>query len=132
MSRRDLQDADSGKKGDRFGRETAPKIAAALGAKLLNTRSNQCAYLDEQIVIKCAAKKTASVGVSKLMLNRISKIFAAFQNEDDSFEIISLAADDFKNNMRDTRSKGHSAGRVGIVNKKFFRERGQQERIIHI
>jgi len=115
----------SGAKGNSFGHETAPKIAAALGATMMGDRSNEATLGELRIVIKCAGKNTTSVGVIYDMLDRIDLVLAAFQHKDGSFDVYSLPADVFAQHTRDSRSSG-ADGQVGLVAKKVFLELGKR------
>jgi hypothetical protein len=59
------------------------------------------------------------------MLDRLDSIIGAFQLDDGSFELLSLSPAKFRQEMRDTRSKGSAAGKVGIVRKDFFEKSGR-------
>jgi hypothetical protein len=119
------QDQQSGATGDAFGTETAPLIAKSIGAIMLGPNSNEATYHGDSVVIKCAGPRTNSVGVTYLMLKRLQKVVGAFQQDDGSFEVISLPVSIFKEEMRETRSLGASAGRVGLVSRRIFESRGQ-------
>lgn len=114
------QDTESGSQASRWGRETARRIATVLGATDLAPNSNQCVLNRQRAVIKCAAPATTSVGVTYRMLDRIDLVVGAFQIDADIFELWSLTPEQYKGAMRDTASKGPSAGRVGIVRKADF------------
>lgn len=118
------QDQLSGAAADAWGRKTARAIAAELGAEMKNQTSNEATFKGEHIVIKCAAPATDSVGVTFKMLDRLDSIVAAFQPDDGSFELWSLPAHKFRREMRDTRSTGTSAGKVGLVRKDAFEKHG--------
>jgi hypothetical protein len=64
---------------------------------------------------------TDSVGVTYMMLDRLDSIISAFQLDGGSFELWSLSAEKFRQEMRDTRSRGSSAGKVGLVRRDFLR-----------
>ena len=117
------QDRESGAAANKWGRETAPKIALKIGAVMKGRASNEARLDGKTIVIKCAASATDSVGVTFNMLTRVDSIIGAFQLDDGSFELWSLSPEKFHQGMRDTRSKGSAAGKVGIVRKVAF-ERG--------
>jgi len=59
------------------------------------------------------------------MLERLDFVIAAFQISDTIFQLYSLSTSDFKNSMRETRSKGASAGKVGIVSRSVFLDKGK-------
>src|SRR5262249_49901918 len=103
------QDRASGAAANEWGRVTARAIASKIGT------SNEATLNGEKVVIKCAASATDSVGVTFKMLDRLDSIIGAFQLDDKSFELWSLAPEKFHQEMRDTRSKGSSSGKVGIV-----------------
>lgn len=119
------QDQESGASGDAFGTETAPLIAKSIGAIMLGPNSNEAKYHGQSVVIKCAGARTKSVGVTYLMLKRLQQVIGAFQQDDGSFEVIALPAAIFKEEMRETKSKGASAGRVGLVSKRVFAAKGE-------
>lgn len=118
------QDQVSGAAGNDFGRETAPKIAAAIGATMLGPRSNEANYGEHRVVIKCAAQKTNSVGVTYLMLERLHSVLGAFQQPDGSFNVIALPAAVFAKELRPSLSQGSSSGRVGLVSRTTFEGKG--------
>jgi hypothetical protein len=93
---------------------------ALLGAVPSRRGSNEATLANERIVIKCAAVNTDSVGVTYLMLDRVNRVFGAFQLDDGSFEVRSLSSAKYRAAMSPTRSQGPSAGRVGIVKKAVF------------
>jgi hypothetical protein len=76
--------------------------------------------------VKTAKARTLSVGVTYLVLDRVDEMYAGWEISPDRFEVWSLPAAVFKANMRETASRGPSAGRVGIVNRKVFEEVGRR------
>jgi hypothetical protein len=119
------QDQESGAAGDAFGRQTAPRIADAIGAKILGATSNEAVLNDQRVVIKCARSRTQSVGVTYQMLDRLDAVIGAFQRDDGSYEIISLPVAAYRERMTETQSLGASAGGVGIVAKVVFIREGR-------
>ena len=119
------QDQLSGAAADAWGRKTARAIAAELGAEMKSQTSNEATFKGEHIVIKCAAPATDSVGVTFKMLDRLDSVVAAFKRDDGSFELWFLSSDKFHRAMRDTRSEGASAGKVGLVRKDTFEKHGE-------
>lgn len=117
------QDRQTGAAGNRFGRETAPKIAAALGAEMLGPSTNEAQWRGSRVVIKCARSGTSSIGVTKAMLERIDAVLAAFQRLDGRFDVYELPASEFKAKMRESRSAGHGS-RVGLVSHRVFERHG--------
>jgi hypothetical protein len=77
------------------------------------------------VVLKSAAPHTNSIGVTYLMLNRVDEVVAALQREDGAFDLYALSAAAFKAAMSPTRSKGASAGRVGVVRRSVFETDGR-------
>lgn len=126
------QDSESGARASRWGRETARKIAAAIGASAPTGNSNECLLDGSRVVIKCAAPKTDSVGVTYLMLGRISEIIGAFQIDGATFDVWALPAAVARAAMRPTASRGASAGKVGIVSRETFFEKGRKVRQVTI
>ena len=119
------QDQISGAAANEWGRVTARAIASKIGAIMKSQTSNEALLEGKTVVIKCAASATDSVGVTFKMLDRLDSIIGAFQLDDDSFELWSLSPEKFRNGMRDTRSRGSAAGKVGIVRRQSFEQNGR-------
>lgn len=120
-----LQDKSSGAAADHWGRETARQIASQIGATMERRGSNEAILNSQNVVIKCAAVATDSVGVTYRMLETLDAVIGAFQLDDGSFELWSLKSDQFKSSMTGTRSRGPSVGKVGKVRKSFFLKYGE-------
>lgn len=119
------QDQASGAAANEWGRVTARAIASKIGAVMTGQTSNEATLDGKKVVIKCAASATDSVGVTFKMLGRLDYIIGAFQLDDESFELWSLSSEKFRREMRDTRSRGSAAGKVGIVRRDFFEKNGR-------
>ncbi|MCI0628526.1 MAG: hypothetical protein L0387_43905 [Acidobacteria bacterium] len=87
--------------------------------------SNEATLAGRRIVIKCARLRTQSVGVSYQMLPSLDAVVGAFQRDDGAFDVFSLDSQIYREHMTDTRSRGASAGRVGIVPKHVFTAEGE-------
>lgn len=120
------QDRESGAAAGIYGFETAKAIAQKVGAKK-ERRKNSNEYLlkGKHIVIKCAHLGNDSVGVSWHMLKGLDSIYGAFETDKGTYEIYELSPARFKMNARETASQGPSRGRVGIVKKTVFKEKGK-------
>ena len=128
-----VQDQKSGAKAVEYGLATAKKIAAILGAEKTGyPSSNEYILENKCVVIKCARQTTDSVGVPYQMLERVDSILGSFEIEGGAYEIYELLPEVYKKNMRPTRSKGASAGRVGIVRKSTFYDEGKRLKVVHI
>ena len=119
------QNHDSGKAGNDFGRENAKRLADAIGATLTKPGSNEARWDGRLVVLKSAAASTASIGVTYLMMTRVDEIVAALQRDDGGFDLYALSAAAFRSAMKPTRSKGPSAGRVGVVRRAVFERDGR-------
>jgi hypothetical protein len=125
------QDRLTGAAANDWGRDTAKKVAAALGASPIRKGTNECLMNGERIGIKCAAVKTDSVGVTYKMLPHLDRIIGAFQLDDGSFELLSLTPSQFESSTTPTRSRGAAAGKVGIVKRVIFHSEGRLVGRIH-
>lgn len=94
--------------------------------------SNEATLDGRRIVIKSAGPGTQSVGVSFRMLPTLHAVVGAFQRNDGAFDVFSLDSRIYREHMTDTRSKGASAGRVGIVTKRVFTEEGESIGIVKV
>jgi len=119
------QDQTSGVAGNEFGRANAKRLAAVLGAALTRPGTNEARWEGKLVALKSAAQHTTSIGVTYLMLNRVDEVVAAFELSDGTFDVFVLSSAAFRSAMRPTRSKGSSAGRVGIVRRSVFEESGR-------
>lgn len=117
------QDQASGAAANEWGRTTARAIASKIGAVMKGRTSNEATPDGKNVVIKCAASATDSVGVTFKMLDRLDSVIGAFQLDDESFELWSLSPEKCRQEMRDTRSRGSAAGKVGIVRKDSFEKK---------
>lgn len=126
------QTSESGAAADRWGRETAKALAQRLGAAKFALRSNECLLDGKRVVIKCAKPDTHSVGVTFKMLGRLDEVLGAFQRDDGAFDLWSLPPSVFKDSMRDTRSRGASAGKVGLVREDVFQSMGKSRGILRL
>ncbi len=79
------QDRDSGAAANQWGRETARYIASQIGATMQSRASNEALLNGQNVVIKCAAPATNSVGVTYKMLEKLDAVIGAFQSDDGSF-----------------------------------------------
>jgi hypothetical protein len=119
------QSKSSGAAASRWGLKTAHSLAKNIGAKMVSERSNEGVYCGSRVTIHCAAANTDSVGATYKTLERVDHVLGAFQVTDGSFELWRLTTKDFRAQMRETRSKGAAAGRVGLVRRSVFFESGQ-------
>jgi hypothetical protein len=123
------QDRNTGAAGNTFGHETAPKIAAALGATMIGEKSNEAILNGVPVVIHCAGKKTAIVGVLYDHLERVDLVLGAFQHKDGSFDVYSLPSGVYSEHTRDSPTSGREA-RVGLVTKRVFVEFGKRIKVV--
>lgn len=119
------QTRESGARAAKWGRETADKLAAELGAEKINPKGNEYQLADERITIRCARPTTNTVGVTYQMLDRVDSVIAALGNDSGGFELFKITPADYSEEMSGTKSKGRSAGRVGMVRTAYFRQSGE-------
>ena len=121
------QNRETGAEANKYGRETAKKIARLLGAERLANNSNEVRYDGKHCVIKCARGKNFYIGVTTKMLKRIENIIAAFEDGDGSYELYELSPDVFDENMRIGFHEN-----IGLVRKKVFEDQGHFLKTIKI
>ena len=114
------QDRESGVRADKYGRETAKRIAEIISATSISKTSNEFLHKNIKITIRCAHNKTNDIGVSYKMLDRIDAVIAALEQDNEEYKLYEISPQSFKQNMRETKSKGASAGKVGLVRKIVF------------
>jgi len=126
------QNRESGARANEYGRITARKIAATLGAISSSQTSNEFELDGRKITIRCARYTTTNFGMTFKMLERVDSIFGAIEQENGTYEIYELSPKVFAENMRDTRSQGPSAGKVGLVNRSLFVSQGRYLRTVEL
>lgn len=126
------QDRQSGASANQWGRETARKLINAYGGKSTSNASNEFMRDGDSLVMKCANLDTTSVGVSYKMLDRIDGVVAAFVVSPTRFALYQMDPGRFKEVMRETRSQGPSAGKVGLVTKASFIAEGKALGVLSI
>jgi hypothetical protein len=120
------QNKQSGAEASEYGLDCGKKVIAAIGAKTVRPGSNECLLDGESLSIHCARRNTSSVGVTYKTLERIAAVVAAFEQEDGSYVVLRVSKEQYKELMRETRSRGPSQGRVGIVSKSDFERLGRR------
>jgi hypothetical protein len=119
------QDRESGARANEYGRKTAKKIGTKLGAKSISKIGNEFVLDSRKITIHCARYRTNDIGVTYKMLRRIDAVLAAFQQKNGDYKLYEISPKKFKQNMRETKSRGNAAGKVGLVRKSFFVNQGK-------
>lgn len=119
------QDRISGANADRYGSETARKIAEAIGAISISETSNDFKLGSQKITIRCARKNNKQFGVPYQVLKRVDAVIGAIEQENGDFKLYEITPDKFKEKMRPTGSTGQSAGRVGLVRRSVFVNEGK-------
>jgi hypothetical protein len=115
------QNRDTGAEAARFGHEVAALIGEKIGAKKLTRNSNEFELNGKRVTIRTAHQATDQVGVLYSMLQRVQAVIAAFEAAPNEFELHSITPEIFQTEMRDSNTGG---GRVGLVRKKVFLEKG--------
>ena len=126
------QDRESGKRANEYGRKTAKRIAKEIGAICISKTSNEFRLKNRKITIRCAHYRTNDVGMSYKMLERIDAVIAAFEQKNGQYKLYEISPQSFKQNMRETKSKGPAAGTVRLVRKSFFTNEGKLISIIKL
>jgi hypothetical protein len=126
------QNRQTGAAASTWGRKTAREIAKSIGASIPTGSSNKCQLDGEPVALHCARRRTKSVGVTYTMLERVKKVIGAFEEDGGRFRVMALTPEDFRRNMRPTRSTGASAGKVGIVSKTAFEREGKLVKVLTI
>jgi hypothetical protein len=115
------QNRESGAKAAESGHKTAAMIGAKLGANKLSPRSNEFELKGKRITIRTAHLGNNQVGVLYGMLGRVQSVIAAFEIAPNEYELLSLSTENYREAMRNSPT---GKGRVGLVQKKVFAEKG--------
>ena len=115
------QDAKSGARANKYGRDTSRSIAKQIGALSLKETSNEFAFEGRLITIRCAQKGNVQVGVLYSMLDRVDSVVAAFETEKNLYDLYEMTPSLYKMHMRDSKNEG----RLGIVSKQGCVKKGK-------
>lgn len=126
------QDRVSGADANTYGRETARKIAIAIGAISISETSNEFELDNRKITIRCARKNNKQFGVPYQLLERVNAVIGALEQENGDYKLYEISPNKFKQKMRPTKSTGSSAGRVGIVRESVFINEGKFIRTVKL
>ena len=119
------QNRNTGAAANLWGRQTARRIMAVIGARPVNGNSNECLWKGRRFVIKSANPRVTGVGVSYKMIEHVHAVLGAFRKSGSTFQLYELDPKICSDNMTPTRSKGPSKDRVGIVRRAVFIEQGK-------
>lgn len=122
------QNQKTGSKANQYGHETSNVIAEKIGAVSISETSNEFSYEGRLITIRCAKIGNGQVGVTYNMLDRIDSVIAAFQVEQDRYQLYEISPALYKQFMRDSKNEGH----VGLITKKTLKEHGKLLSVVHI
>ena len=121
------QDRLSGAEAEEFGHEFGRRVAAAIGAEMLGTSSNECLLNGEQVVIKCARLHCRTVGVTDKMMERIRAVLGVFEQDGGSYAVWRLSVERYIQLSRHRIPDGGAttAGQQGMVNFSDFEREGE-------
>ena len=118
------QDSKSGARASQYGHDCGKKIIEAIGAKSVKDGSNECSLDNELLSVHCARKDTDRIGVTYKTLERMTAVLGAFEQEDGSYVVWRMPKEQYKKLMTNTRSRGPSQNRVGMVKRVDFERYG--------
>lgn len=122
------QDAKSGARANKYGRETSRLIAKQIGAISLKETSNEFAFEGRCITIRCAKKNNMQVGVTYEMLDRVDSVVGAFEIEKSVYDLYEITPCLYRMHMRDSKKEG----KVGLVGKQVFLKEGKALRRVSL
>ena len=112
------QTRESGAAGRDYGLRTGGRIAELVGAKRLKLNSNEVEWEGRRAVIKAAAPKNDSIGVTTAMLARLDDVYGAFEDESGGFELWRVDPVIFRNASRDSPSARKNGSDTRLVRKR--------------
>ena len=119
------QNSITGIKADKYGRYMAKVVAHFLGTQVLSPKSNEIDLLGERLVVKSAHWNGPAIGLSLAMLKRVDGVIAALEDRNGDYSLYRLNPNWYQGNMRPSRSKSPSAGKIKMVPCKAIRKSGR-------
>ena len=116
------QNRETGAEAAQFGHKAATLIGEKIGAKKLKSNSNEFEWNGQRVTIRTARQGNNQVGVLYDMLRRVESVNGAFEIATSEFELFSLSPETYEEAMRDSNT---GKGRVGLVQKRVFSEKGK-------
>lgn len=95
-----------------------------VGAQMLSAYSNEVIWDGRRAVIKAAALKNDSIGVTAKMLPRLDDVYGAFEDELGNVELWKITPDIFRRVSRDSPSARNRGTDTRLVRKREIFERG--------
>jgi hypothetical protein len=126
------QNRETGAEASQYGREFGGKVIAALGGTRTKAGSNEFLLDGERLTIHCARRRTTKVGVTYRVLETCDAVLGAFEQDDGTYHVLRLSAEQYRNHMEPTRSRGPSAGRVGLVTRAVFLQLGSLVKVLRL
>ncbi len=90
----------------------------------MKSGSNECLLRGELLSVHCAHRDNGSIGVTYKALERVAAVLGAFEQEDGSYVVLRMPKKQYRELMRDTRSRGPARNSVGIVRQTDFERYG--------
>ena len=91
------QDTASGQRAQRWGTQTARKIATVLGAEKTGLPvANEFLLDGKRIAIKCAKKRTTQCGLTNTMRDRMDYIICAVQTNQGPFSLYKITPEQWR------------------------------------
>lgn len=118
-----VQDKDTGRAANAFGRENAERVAKYLGAEKLSKNSNEAIHNGKRIVIKSARQRTPEIGLSEATLSRINYVVASLENEEANYVLYKINPAWYRRHMVPSRSKSPSAHKIWMISCRLIREK---------
>ncbi|WP_420428574.1 CopG family ribbon-helix-helix protein [Kordiimonas sp.] len=116
------QDQESGAAAAKWGRETAPMIAKHFGAVQIRPNVNEFEIDGSQIAIKTASKTNKKIGVYNTVRDRVTYIWGAFQQKDDSFDIYELTPKTWKDHAKKATPSSPNYGKLTFMDESTCRD----------
>ncbi|MBZ5533656.1 MAG: hypothetical protein LAO20_19675 [Acidobacteriia bacterium] len=127
------QDRESGARASEYGLENATALIKHLRGKNRKRGSNEFDLDGERVTIHSSQYREGrpqSVGVTLVCLVTVKSVLGAFQDNNGSYQIMSLPAGEFKKASRLTASHGPAKDRVVIVKRSVFEAKGKRIAVV--
>ena len=122
-----VQDTASGRLAQRWGGQTAKKIAAVLEAEKVTDQpmANEFMLDGKRVAIKCAKPNNHQCGLTNRMRDRVDYIICAHQTDGGTFNLFKVTPEQWEQHANELTKHNRNYGRLTLLSRSVYRRIGE-------